>query len=81
MFKQTLIGQGAPLRFVQDSLVTLGSAMLPSMILLLGGNLSQGIITQLFGAGEEASLILLWCYLASVVTITFWTMVFIWLLF
>ncbi|KAI5060107.1 hypothetical protein GOP47_0024527 [Adiantum capillus-veneris] len=134
----------APLRLIQDSLSTLGNAMLPSMILLLGGNLSQGstgstkmkssvvagivvaklvvvpmlglcvvsgaahlrlipldplfqlvlllqytmptamtigIITQLFGVGEQVSVVLLWSYLSSVVTTTLWTMLYIWLLF
>ncbi|KAH7427296.1 hypothetical protein KP509_10G038100 [Ceratopteris richardii] len=42
LFKRSLVGSDAPLRLIQDCLSTLGTAALPSMILLLGGNLTQG---------------------------------------
>ncbi|KAJ7521297.1 hypothetical protein O6H91_19G046500 [Diphasiastrum complanatum] len=40
--KGLLYGQYAPLRFVADAITLLGNATIPSMNLLLGGNLTQG---------------------------------------
>lgn len=41
--RSLIIGPTAPLRVIQDSITTLGDGLLPSVILILGGNLTQGL--------------------------------------
>ncbi|KAM0905142.1 hypothetical protein ACQ4PT_017575 [Festuca glaucescens] len=41
--KSLLIGDGAPLRVVQDSLELMGNGTIPCITLILGGNLTQGL--------------------------------------
>lgn len=41
--KKLIIGASAPLRVIEDTISTLGNALLPCTILILGGNLTQGI--------------------------------------
>ncbi|CAA2966933.1 uncharacterized transporter -like isoform X1 [Olea europaea subsp. europaea] len=41
--KNLIIGESAPLRFIQDSLKLLGDGTIPCMTLILGGNLTQGL--------------------------------------
>lgn len=41
--KSLIIGPNAPLRVIQDTITTLGDGLLPSIILILGGNLTQGL--------------------------------------
>ncbi|BFG30510.1 hypothetical protein CerSpe_167840 [Prunus speciosa] len=140
--RKLLIGDGAPLRVVQDTASFLGDAAIPSLTLIIGGNLLSGsrgpgiqkslvvgiivvrfvalplvgilvvkgalkfgllhsdplylfvlllqfslppamnigIMAQLFGAGEkECSVIMLWAYVFSSVTLTFWSAFFMWL--
>lgn len=42
--KNLIIGEGAPLRFIQDSLKLLGDGTIPCTTLILGGNLTQGLL-------------------------------------
>ncbi|CAN0878556.1 Protein PIN-LIKES 7 [Linum grandiflorum] len=41
--RNLIIGEGAPLRVVQDSIALLGDGTIPSITLILGGNLTQGL--------------------------------------
>lgn len=41
--KSLLIGDGAPLRVIQDSLELMGNGTIPCITLILGGNLTQGL--------------------------------------
>ncbi|CAM0953046.1 unnamed protein product [Alopecurus aequalis] len=41
--KSLFIGDGAPLRVIQDSLEVMGNGTIPCIILILGGNLTQGL--------------------------------------
>ncbi|KAI4330422.1 hypothetical protein MLD38_028712 [Melastoma candidum] len=41
--KGLLIGEGAPLRVLQDTIALLGDGTIPCMTLILGGNLTQGL--------------------------------------
>lgn len=41
--KSLIIGSDAPLRVIEDSITSLGNGMLPCIILILGGNLTQGL--------------------------------------
>ncbi|KAL5557368.1 hypothetical protein UlMin_039604 [Ulmus minor] len=41
--RKLLIGDDAPLRVIQDSVTLLGEGTIPSMTLILGGNLTQGL--------------------------------------
>ncbi|KAF9618763.1 hypothetical protein IFM89_002458 [Coptis chinensis] len=41
--KNLIIGDGAPLRVIQDSLKLLGDGTIPCITLILGGNLTQGL--------------------------------------
>ncbi|KAJ1692509.1 hypothetical protein LUZ63_009207 [Rhynchospora breviuscula] len=41
-FKSLIIGDGAPLRFIQDSIKILGDGTIPCITLILGGNLTKG---------------------------------------
>ncbi|KAL2457664.1 Auxin efflux carrier family protein [Forsythia ovata] len=41
--KNLIIGDSAPLRFIQDSVQLLGNGTIPCMTLILGGNLTQGL--------------------------------------
>ncbi|KAK9109528.1 hypothetical protein Sjap_017588 [Stephania japonica] len=41
--KHLLIGDGAPLRVIQDSIKLLGDGTIPCITLILGGNLTQGL--------------------------------------
>ena len=41
--KSLIIGSNAPLRVIEDSITSLGNGMLPCIILILGGNLTQGL--------------------------------------
>ncbi|KAL2511950.1 Auxin efflux carrier family protein [Abeliophyllum distichum] len=41
--KYLIIGDSAPLRFIQDSVQLLGNGTIPCMTLILGGNLTQGL--------------------------------------
>lgn len=41
--KNLIIGDGAPLQVIQDSVKLLGDATIPCIILILGGNLTQGL--------------------------------------
>ncbi|GJW51805.1 PIN-LIKES 7-like protein [Tanacetum coccineum] len=41
--KHLLIGETAPLRVVQDSMILLGDGTIPCLTLILGGNLTQGL--------------------------------------
>nr|GEY55900.1 protein PIN-LIKES 7-like [Tanacetum cinerariifolium] len=41
--KRLLIGETAPLRVVQDSMILLGDGTIPCLTLILGGNLTQGL--------------------------------------
>ncbi|KAG0448390.1 hypothetical protein HPP92_027854 [Vanilla planifolia] len=52
--KEKLVGEGAPLRFVQDSITLLGNGTIPSLILITGGNLIKGIN----GPGMGPSLVI-----------------------
>jgi predicted permease len=42
-FKNLIIGDGAPLRVIQDSIKLLGDGTIPCVTLILGGNLTQGL--------------------------------------
>ncbi|XP_076934601.1 protein PIN-LIKES 3-like [Bidens hawaiensis] len=140
--RRLLIGTTAPLRVIQDSASLVGDAAIPTMTLIMGGNLLRGLkgsgissslivgiiavrfiflpcfgilivkgaiyfslvhveplylfvlllqyalppainigtITQLFGAGEtECSVILLWAYGLASISLTVWSMFFMWL--
>lgn len=44
--KHLIIGQGAPLHVIQDSIKLLGDATIPSITLILGGNLTEGLRTS-----------------------------------
>ncbi|KAI5326991.1 hypothetical protein L3X38_026387 [Prunus dulcis] len=140
--RKLLIGDGASLRVVQDTASLLGDAAIPSLTLIIGGNLltgsrgpgiqkslvvgiivvryvvlplagilvvkgalkfglvhydplylfvlllqfslppamNIGTMAQLFGAGEkECSVIMLWAYVFALVTLTFWSAFFMWL--
>lgn len=52
-FRKLLVGQSAPLHVVQTSIVMLGEACIPSMILLVGANLLKG----LKGLGNKVPLV------------------------
>lgn len=41
--KSLIIGDGAPLRVIQDSLELMGNGTIPCITLILGGNLTQGL--------------------------------------
>ncbi|OVA03298.1 Auxin efflux carrier [Macleaya cordata] len=41
--KNLIIGEGAPLRVIQDSIKLLGDGTIPCITLILGGNLTQGL--------------------------------------
>ncbi|RWR82684.1 hypothetical protein CKAN_01141300 [Cinnamomum micranthum f. kanehirae] len=41
-FRRALTGEGAPLRVIQDSAVLLGNGAIPTVILVMGGNLLRG---------------------------------------
>ncbi|VAI20947.1 unnamed protein product [Triticum turgidum subsp. durum] len=41
--KSLIIGEGAPLRVIQDSLELMGNGTIPCITLILGGNLTQGL--------------------------------------
>ncbi|XP_076954144.1 protein PIN-LIKES 3-like [Bidens hawaiensis] len=140
--RRLLIGTAAPLRVIQDSASLVGDAAIPTMTMIMGGNLLRGLkgsgissslivgivavrfiflpcfgilivkgaiyfslvhveplylfvlllqyalppainigtITQLFGAGEtECSVILLWAYGLASLSLTVWSMFFMWL--
>ncbi|XP_024985275.1 protein PIN-LIKES 3-like [Cynara cardunculus var. scolymus] len=140
--RRVLIGTAAPLRVIQDSASLIGDAAIPTMTLIVGGNLLKGLkgsgvplsvvfgivgvryvllpvfgilivkgalylglvaadplylfalliqfavppamnigtITQLFGAGEsECSVIMLWAYGLASISLTLWSMLFMWL--
>ncbi|KAI3794434.1 hypothetical protein L1987_37066 [Smallanthus sonchifolius] len=140
--RRLLIGTTAPLRVIQDSASLVGDAAIPTMTLIMGGNLLRGLkgssvsaslvigivvvrfiflpifgtliikgaihfslvhadplylfvlllqfalppamnigtITQLFGAGEaECSVIMMWAYGLASLSLTFWSMFFMWL--
>ncbi|CAH1436733.1 unnamed protein product [Lactuca virosa] len=140
--RKLLIGTTAPLRVIQDSASLVGDAGIPTMTLIMGGNLLKGLkgsgvslpivfgivavrlvllplfgisivkgalylglvhadplylfvlllqfalppainigtITQLFGAGEnECSVIMLWAYGLASISLTLWSMFFMWL--
>ncbi|KVI08705.1 Auxin efflux carrier [Cynara cardunculus var. scolymus] len=141
--RRVLIGTAAPLRVIQDSASLIGDAAIPTMTLIVGGNLLKGLkgsgvplsvvfgivgvryvllpvfgilivkgalylglvaadplylfalliqfavppamnigtITQLFGAGEsECSVIMLWAYGLASISLTLWSMLFMWLI-
>nr|XP_043632779.1 protein PIN-LIKES 3-like [Erigeron canadensis] len=140
--RSLLVGTTAPLRVIQDSASLIGDAAIPTMTLIVGGNLLRGLegsgvslplvlgivvvklvflpflgilivkgavyiglvhadplylfvlllqfalppamnigtITQLFGAGEsECSVIMLWAYGLASISLTLWSMLFMWL--
>ncbi|XP_050235425.1 protein PIN-LIKES 3-like isoform X2 [Mercurialis annua] len=140
--RRLMIGADAPLRVVQDTTSLIGEAAIPTLTLILGGNLLKGlqgsgmqksiifgiivvryvvlpsigifivrgalhfglippdplyqfvlmlqfavppamnigVITQLFGAGEsECSVIMLWAYSLGSFALTFWSVLFMWL--
>ncbi|KAL3527311.1 hypothetical protein ACH5RR_011967 [Cinchona calisaya] len=141
--KHLVIGDNAPLHVIQDTVALLGDGTIPCIILILGGNLIQGLrkaslkplvivsvicvryillpvigigvvkaashlgflpsdplyhfvlliqytlppamnigtMTQLFDvAQEECSVLFLWTYLVSVLSLTVWSIVFMWIL-
>ncbi|CAI0474208.1 unnamed protein product [Linum tenue] len=41
--RNLIVGEGAPLRVIQDSIALLGDGAIPSITLILGGNLTQGL--------------------------------------
>ncbi|WOL07239.1 protein PIN-LIKES 7-like [Canna indica] len=41
--KSLIVGEAAPLKVVQDCMVLLGNAAVPSTIIILGGNLTEGL--------------------------------------
>ncbi|KAI4325742.1 hypothetical protein MLD38_031115 [Melastoma candidum] len=47
--KGLLIGEGAPLRVLQDTIAMLGDGTIPCMTLILGGNLTQGLRSSKIG--------------------------------
>ncbi|KAL3525135.1 hypothetical protein ACH5RR_013507 [Cinchona calisaya] len=140
--QKLMIGANAPLHVIQDSALLLGGAAIPTVALVVGGNLLRGLrgsgvhisillgiiairylflpvigilvikgavhlgfvhadplyqfvlllhyalppamnigtITQLFGSGQsECSVILLWTYSVSSVSLTLWSTYFMWL--
>ncbi|XP_052190709.1 protein PIN-LIKES 3-like [Diospyros lotus] len=140
--RNSMIGNAAPLRVIQDSATMLGHSAIPTVTLILGGNLLKGLkgsgippsliigiimvryillpllgiiivkgaihfglvhsdplyqfvlllqfalppamnigtMTQMFGAGEsECSVIFLWTYALSSVSLTLWSTFFMWL--
>ncbi|PIA26253.1 hypothetical protein AQUCO_09500017v1 [Aquilegia coerulea] len=141
-FRRILIGDDAPLHVLQDSAAFLGEGAIPTVSLIMGGNLIKGwkgssahtriivgivvvryiisplfgvlivkgaihfglihsdplyrfvlllqfavppamnisTISQLFGAGQnECSVIMLWAYALASVSLTLWSVVFMWL--
>ncbi|XP_041022402.1 protein PIN-LIKES 3-like isoform X2 [Juglans microcarpa x Juglans regia] len=52
--RKLMIGEGAPLRVIQDSVLLLGDGAIPAMTLIIGGNLVKG----LQGRGIRKSLII-----------------------
>ncbi|XP_071735350.1 protein PIN-LIKES 3-like isoform X2 [Rutidosis leptorrhynchoides] len=140
--RRLLIGTTAPLRVIEDSIYLVGDAGIPTVTLIIGGNLLRGLrgsgislplvlgivavrliilpffgvlvvkgalyfrlvdadplylfvlllqfalppamnigtMTQLFGAGEsECSVIMLWAYGLASISLTLWSMFFMWL--
>ncbi|RYQ81742.1 hypothetical protein Ahy_B10g100356 [Arachis hypogaea] len=72
--RSLIIGEDAPLRVIQETIQLLGEGTIPCITILLGGNLTQGTMTQLFDAGtEEASVITLWTYSAATISLTLWS--------
>lgn len=49
--RNLIIGEGAPLRVIQDSIKLLGDGTIPSITLILGGNLAQGLKSSRVKAG------------------------------
>ncbi|XP_058069949.1 protein PIN-LIKES 3-like isoform X3 [Magnolia sinica] len=79
-FRKALVGESAPLRAIQSSIALLGDGDIPTTTLIMGGNLTKGIMTQLFGAGEsECAVIFLVTYALAIVSLTLWSAFFIWL--
>ncbi|TKY58387.1 putative transporter C5D6.04 [Spatholobus suberectus] len=69
--RNLIIGHDAPLQVIQDSIQVLGDGTIPCITCLLGGNLTQGTMAQLFDVGtEEFSVILLWTYGAATIALT-----------
>ncbi|VAI33841.1 unnamed protein product [Triticum turgidum subsp. durum] len=81
LIRNALIGDDAPLRVLRESGELIGGAAVPSVTLIMGGNLITGTITQLFGVGEsECSVIFVWVYALASVAVTMWSAFFMWTL-
>ncbi|KAJ6413381.1 hypothetical protein OIU84_006222 [Salix udensis] len=79
--RNLIIGSDAPLRVIQDSIKLLGDGTIPCITLILGGNLTEGTMTQLFNVGqEECSVLFLWTYLVAALALTAWSTIFMWIL-
>uniref|UniRef100_A0A0C9S886 TSA: Wollemia nobilis Ref_Wollemi_Transcript_12104_1592 transcribed RNA sequence n=1 Tax=Wollemia nobilis TaxID=56998 RepID=A0A0C9S886_9CONI len=142
--KALIVGESSPLRVIQDSISLLGEGTIPSIILVMGGNLIEGLkssglrpviivsvicvrfvllpvigifvvkgasylgmlpadplyhfvmmiqftvppamniatMAQLFNVGEqECAVIFLWTYVLAAFALTFWSTVYLWILF
>ncbi|KAI4314666.1 hypothetical protein L6164_027554 [Bauhinia variegata] len=56
--KKLIVGENAPLRVIQDTIKLLGDGTIPSITLLLGGNLTQGLRSSSVKKSEIISTII-----------------------
>ncbi|CAI0474207.1 unnamed protein product [Linum tenue] len=61
--RNLIVGEGAPLRVIQDSIALLGDGAIPSITLILGGNLTQGKANQISKLGLLACCCFSWVFL------------------
>ncbi|PIA46176.1 hypothetical protein AQUCO_01600442v1 [Aquilegia coerulea] len=79
--KRLILTDDAPLFFFTDSCIILGEAMIPCILLALGGNLVDGAVANLRGCGKEAAAVLFWVHIFAIFSMAGWIVLYLRILF